>query len=202
MEASSSATSRAWKLRLWLAWFIKDIPLSSGRRAIDAVGMRTVTRVYRPYEILKGIRHCRLPGFSRGLAASRHSYLRERLLLTEFFKNSSHPSFGRRLQSLSVPLSLIGDPLSSRINRALSRRKADTRERNVASFYLFARRVYRIFSPLSLSFSLSLFPIFRFSVGDTSLNVDKSARVRAKGNVGETIINACSSGFRRTEIDV
>jgi len=53
---------------------IKDIPLSSDRRAIDAVGMRTVTRVYRPYEILKGIRHCRLLGLSRDRRLSRHSY--------------------------------------------------------------------------------------------------------------------------------
>lgn len=185
MEAFSSATSRAWKLRLWLAWFIKDIPLSSGRRAIDAVGMRTVTRVYRPYEILKGIRHCRLLSLSRDRRLSRHSYSRERLLLTEFFKNSSRPSLGD--SNLFPFLSLIGDPLSSRINRALSRRKADTRGRDVASFYLFACRVYRIFLPLPLS------DLSRFSVGDASLNVDKSTCIR---NVGE---NACSSNFRNDE---
>lgn len=61
-------------------------------------------------------------------------------------------SLGRKLQSLSILLSLIGDPLSSRINRALSRRKTDTWGRDVASFYLFARRVYRIFFLLTLSF--------------------------------------------------
>jgi len=149
-ESFLEATSRAWKFRLWLAWFIKDIPLSSGRRAIDAVGMRTVTRVYRPYEILKGIRHCRLPGLSRNRRLLRHSYSRERLLLTEFFKNSSHPSLG--LQSLSVSLSPIGDPLSSRINRTLSRRKVDSRARR--HFFLSIRSLSLSNFPPSFSFYL------------------------------------------------
>jgi len=140
--------------------------------------MRTVTRVYRPYEILKGIRHCRLPGLSRDRHLSRHSYSRERLLLTEFFKNSSHPSLGRRLQSLSVSLSLIGDPLSSRINRTLSRRKVDSRARR--HFFLSIRSLSLSNFLPSFSFSLpfSFSDLSRFSVA--SLNVDKSVRTRER----------------------
>lgn len=126
--------------------------------------MRTVTRVYRPYEILKGIRHCRLPGLSRDRAASPAIHTCARATAIDRILQKFIASLTRtaRLQSLSVPLSLIGDPLSSRINRALSRRKADTRGRDVASFYLFARRVYRISLPLSLSFCLSLSNLSRF----------------------------------------
>lgn len=158
MEAFSSATSRAWKLRLASTMtcliLIKDIPLSSGRRAIDAVGMRTVTWVYRPYEILKGIRHCRLLGLSRDRRLSRHSYSRERLLLTEFFKNSLHPSLGD--SNLFPFLSLIGDPLSSRINHALSRRKTHSRARR--RFFLSIR--LSSLSNFSFAFSFRSFVFF------------------------------------------
>jgi len=138
--------------------------------------MRTVSRVYRPYEILKGIRHCRLPGLSRDRRLLCHSYSQERLLLTEFFKNSSHPSLG--LQSLSVSLSPIGDPLSSRINRTLSRRKVDSRARR--HFFLYIRSLSLSNFPPSFSFYLpfSFSDLSRFSV--VSLNVDKSVRTRER----------------------
>lgn len=137
-----------------------------------------MTRVYRPYEILKGIRHCRLPGLSRDRRTAPHPpFILARAAAIDRILQKFIASLTRteRLQSLSVPLSLIGDPLSSRINRALSRRKADTRGRDVASFYLFVRRVYRIFLPLPLSSFLSLFlsisfflfPIFRVFLSET-----------------------------------
>lgn len=104
------------------------------------------------------------------------------------------PAFKRRLSlSLSLSASLFyfpssDDPLSSHVNRALSRRKADTRGRNVASFYLFDRRVYRIFLPSS-SFDPSC-----FSVEDASLNVDKSMCAWSATSE-KTLIDRCSRIF-------
>lgn len=74
----------------------------------------------------------------------------------------SHPA--------SLPPPFNSDPLSPRVNRALSRRKADTR----------GRRVFFIYSSLSnFSPSSSPDPPY-FSIEDASLNVDKSV-VYARG---------------------
>lgn len=114
--------------------------------------MRTATGVYRPYEILKRIRHCRLPGLSAApppaVIHRRRATAIDRIL--QKFIASLARARGVNSRSLPVPLS-PSSVIRYRVAckpRFISSQGRHTRVRDVASFYLFARRAYRIFLPL------------------------------------------------------